>query len=156
MTPWTVAHQAPPTKGFSRQEYWSGVPSPSPQQNGPDLNPSTCLKCMGTPWSSLPPLPCPRPVICSAFWSLTLLLRFLFLEIVFSLPHFLLNMSPVHLRVLMLVTVDYRKSAKENNGNQRISLNNKVLKRVILESLYNINNNFEILIAPVLTLLRII
>ena len=65
-------------------------------------------------------------------------------------------MSPVHLRVLMLVTVDYRKSAKENNGNQRISLNNKVLKRVILESLYNINNNFEILIAPVLTLLRII
>ena len=29
-TPWTVAHQAPPPMGFSRQEYWSGVPSPSP------------------------------------------------------------------------------------------------------------------------------
>ena len=29
MTPWTVAHQAPPSMGFSRQEYWSGVPSPS-------------------------------------------------------------------------------------------------------------------------------
>ena len=29
-TPWTVAHQAPPSMGFSRQEYWSGVPSPSP------------------------------------------------------------------------------------------------------------------------------
>ena len=28
--PWTVAHQAPPTMGFSRQEYWSGVPMPSP------------------------------------------------------------------------------------------------------------------------------
>ena len=28
-TPWTVAHQAPPSMGFSRQEYWSGVPSPS-------------------------------------------------------------------------------------------------------------------------------
>ena len=27
MTPWTVAHQAPPSIGFSRQEYWSGVPS---------------------------------------------------------------------------------------------------------------------------------
>ena len=26
-TPWTVAHQAPPSMGFSRQEYWSGVPS---------------------------------------------------------------------------------------------------------------------------------
>ena len=30
VTPWTVAHQAPPSMGFSRQEYWSGVPSPSP------------------------------------------------------------------------------------------------------------------------------
>ena len=30
VTPWTAAHQAPPSTGFSRQEYWSGVPSPSP------------------------------------------------------------------------------------------------------------------------------
>ena len=29
-TPWTVAHQAPPSMGFSRKEYWSGVPFPSP------------------------------------------------------------------------------------------------------------------------------
>ena len=29
-TPRTVAHQAPPSVGFSRQEYWSGVPLPSP------------------------------------------------------------------------------------------------------------------------------
>ena len=29
-TPWSVAHQAPPSLGFSRQEYWSGMPSPSP------------------------------------------------------------------------------------------------------------------------------
>ena len=29
-TPWTAAHQAPPSMGFSRQEFWSGVPSPSP------------------------------------------------------------------------------------------------------------------------------
>ena len=28
-TPWTAAYQAPPSVGFSRQEYWSGVPSPS-------------------------------------------------------------------------------------------------------------------------------
>ena len=28
MTPWTVAHQAPPSMGFSRQEYWSGLPCP--------------------------------------------------------------------------------------------------------------------------------
>ena len=29
-TPWTAAFQAPPSMGFSRQEYWSGVPLPSP------------------------------------------------------------------------------------------------------------------------------
>ena len=30
VTPWTVAHLAPPSMGFSRQEYWSGLPFPSP------------------------------------------------------------------------------------------------------------------------------
>ena len=30
VTPWTAAHQAPLSMGFSRQKYWSGVPSPSP------------------------------------------------------------------------------------------------------------------------------
>ena len=29
-TPWTAAHQAPPSLGFSRQEHWSGLPFPSP------------------------------------------------------------------------------------------------------------------------------
>ena len=29
-TPWTVAYQAPPSMGFSRQESWSGLPFPSP------------------------------------------------------------------------------------------------------------------------------
>ena len=31
VTPWTAAYQAPPSMGFSRQEYWSGVPLPSPR-----------------------------------------------------------------------------------------------------------------------------
>ena len=31
-TPWTAAHQAPPSVGFSGQEYWSGVPLPSPSE----------------------------------------------------------------------------------------------------------------------------
>ena len=30
VTPWTVAHKAPLSMGFSRQEYWSGLPFPSP------------------------------------------------------------------------------------------------------------------------------
>ena len=38
-TPWTAAHQAPPSMGFSRQEYWSGMPLPSliPTLNWPKL-----------------------------------------------------------------------------------------------------------------------
>ena len=30
VTPWTIAHQAPLSMGFSRQEYWSGLPCPPP------------------------------------------------------------------------------------------------------------------------------
>ena len=36
VTPWTVAHQAPLSMGFSRQEYWSGLPFPPPADL-PDL-----------------------------------------------------------------------------------------------------------------------
>ena len=32
VTPWTTDHQAPPSKGFFRQKYWSGVPLPSPNR----------------------------------------------------------------------------------------------------------------------------
>ena len=31
VTPWTLAHKAPLSMGFSRQEYWSGLPGPSPE-----------------------------------------------------------------------------------------------------------------------------
>ena len=44
-TPWTAAYQAPPSMGFSRQEYWSGLPLPSPHKER--LN-----KKMGTLFSS--------------------------------------------------------------------------------------------------------
>ena len=32
-TPWTAAYQASPSMGFSRQQYWSGVPLPSPMDS---------------------------------------------------------------------------------------------------------------------------
>ena len=32
-TPWTAAHLAPPSMGFFRQQYWSGLPLPSPMQS---------------------------------------------------------------------------------------------------------------------------
>ena len=40
--PWTVARQAPPSMGFSRQEYWSGLPFPSPGYlPGPGIKPAS-------------------------------------------------------------------------------------------------------------------
>ena len=38
-TPWTVAYQVPPSMGFSRQEYWSGLPFPSPDLPHPGIEP---------------------------------------------------------------------------------------------------------------------
>ena len=43
-TPWTAAYQAPPSMGFSRQEYWSGVPLPSPLRLV-----KNCFTYFGTP-----------------------------------------------------------------------------------------------------------
>ena len=41
-TPWTVAHQAPVSMGFSRQEYWSGLPcSPPGELPNPGLQPES-------------------------------------------------------------------------------------------------------------------
>ena len=41
-TPWTVAHQAPLSMGFSRQEYWSGLPCPPPGGSFPPRD-RTCI-----------------------------------------------------------------------------------------------------------------
>ena len=42
VTPWTVAHQAPLSMGFSKQEYWSGLPFPSPGDlPDPGIEPSS-------------------------------------------------------------------------------------------------------------------
>ena len=47
VTPWTAAYQAPLSMGFSRQEYWSGVPLPSPSEKlGKWIN-TGCLWCKG-------------------------------------------------------------------------------------------------------------
>ena len=47
-TPWTAAYQAPPSMGFSRQEYWSGVPSPSLHFKLP-----TCYSAIDIGWQHL-------------------------------------------------------------------------------------------------------
>ena len=53
-TPWTVAHQAPPSIGFSRQEYWSGLSFPSP---GDLPNPRIKLRSPALQADSLPSEP---------------------------------------------------------------------------------------------------
>ena len=66
-TPWTATCQAPLSVGFSRQEYWSGVPLPSPQYL--QISPKIIL------WVSLEvePGPCsnaaPLSLVCSSFVS---------------------------------------------------------------------------------------
>ena len=39
--PWTVAYKVPPSMGFSRQEYWSGLPFPSPDLPDPGIEPGS-------------------------------------------------------------------------------------------------------------------
>ena len=59
-TPWAAAHQAPPSMGFSRQQYWSGVPLPSPhlgftwsQMNASSRKASHSTACVEGPlWKS--------------------------------------------------------------------------------------------------------
>ena len=44
VTLWTVAPQAPLSMGFTRQEYWSGLPCPPPgDRPGPGIEPALCL-----------------------------------------------------------------------------------------------------------------
>ena len=53
-TPWTASHQAPPSMGFSRQEYWSGVPLPSPRSCAEQplrLSLSTAVLTLLTVWN---------------------------------------------------------------------------------------------------------
>ena len=51
-TPWTVACQAPPSMGFSRQECWCGLPFPSPGDlPNPGIEPeSSALQADALPW----------------------------------------------------------------------------------------------------------
>ena len=58
VTPWTVAYQAPPFMGFSRQEHWSGLPFPSPGDlPDPGIEPGSSALQTGALPSELPGKP---------------------------------------------------------------------------------------------------
>ena len=57
-TPWTVAYQASPSMGFSRQEYWSGLPFPFPGDlPDPEIEPGSSALEAGTLTSEPPGKP---------------------------------------------------------------------------------------------------
>ena len=60
-TPWTVACQAPPSMGFSRQEYWSGLPYPPPRDL-PDPGIEPLSPALAADSSPLCPLRSPSPL----------------------------------------------------------------------------------------------
>ena len=53
--PWTAAHQAPPSMGFSRQEYWSGVPLPSPNLRWSCVNLQVQMHYFTAAWGEMDP-----------------------------------------------------------------------------------------------------
>ena len=53
VTPWTAAHEAPPSMGFSSQQYWSGVPLPSPSVIIVQAYWAACF-CLPTPLPTRP------------------------------------------------------------------------------------------------------
>ena len=77
VTPWTVAHQAPLSMGFSRQEHWSGLPCPPPGDL-PNSGIEPCLLCL-LHWQagSLPLAPPRKPLLFRMFLSKTGYLLFL-------------------------------------------------------------------------------
>ena len=67
VTPWTAAHQAPLSMGFSRQKYWSGVPLPSPTRVWDECNYAVVWAFFGISflwdWNENWPFPVLRPLL---------------------------------------------------------------------------------------------
>ena len=81
VTPWTAAYQAPPSMGFSRQEYWSGVPLPSPIKcYSMHCSHSTVNLLQKSPWqSSLLSVSHNQSPMCRFFSLLNHMIKLLFL-----------------------------------------------------------------------------
>ena len=77
MSPWTVAHQPPLPMGFSRQEYWSGLPFPSPRDlSDPGIKPGSPAMQVGSSLSEPPGKPITGIHIglshtLSLYWNIT-------------------------------------------------------------------------------------
>ena len=69
-TPQTAAHQAPPSLGFSRQEYWSGLPFPSPMHEREKWKWNRCrVRLLATPWTAAYQAPLSMGFSRQEYWS---------------------------------------------------------------------------------------
>ena len=86
-TPWTVVYHTPPSMGFSRQGYWSGLPFPSPEDlRDPEIEPkSPALKADALP--SEPP--------GKSIWTITSAHFMMYLDIVSIPNHSLMQKTSV-------------------------------------------------------------
>ena len=66
--PWTAAHQAPPSLGFSRQEYWSELPFPSPM-HACVLSRFSCVRLSAAPWTVAHQSPLSTEFSRQEYWS---------------------------------------------------------------------------------------
>ena len=69
-TPQTAAHQAPPFLGFSRQEYWSGLPFPFPMHKSEKWKKLLSrVRLLATPWTAAYQAPPPMGFSRQEYWS---------------------------------------------------------------------------------------
>ena len=107
-TPWTVAHQAPLSIGFSRQEHWCGLPIPSPRDRltqGTNLNPmspalagSFYFTSVKNPWApSIRPLAPYLPAGNHCIFTVSIILPFLEFHLVKIIKYgWLLSLNDMH------------------------------------------------------------
>jgi len=71
VTPWTMAYQAPPSMGFSRQEYWSGLPFPSPvvKYEVREVKSLSCVRLFATPLTAAHQAPPSMGFSRQEYWS---------------------------------------------------------------------------------------
>ena len=69
VTPETAAHQAPLSLGFSRQEYWSGLPFPSPMHESEKWKLLSRARLLGTPWTGAYQAPPSTGFSRQEYWS---------------------------------------------------------------------------------------
>jgi len=70
-TPWTAAHQASPSLGFSRKEQWSGLPFPSPMHESEKWkwSRSVRVRLLATPWTAVYQAPPSMGFSRQEYWS---------------------------------------------------------------------------------------